>query len=190
MSARVLVVPGSNRSASLNRKLAQAAALELANRGAIVTQISLSDYPLPVYDGDLEAEQGVPKAATRLIGQFLDHEAVLIVSPEYNAGIPPVLKNTIDWMSRGDGAPFKDRVFALAAASPGRFGGLRGLMMLRQTLGLGLGALIIPEQFLLPAANKAFNNDGSLADDANPKALQAMLKSLLHAARQMSMTRN
>ncbi len=186
MSARVLVVPGSNRAASLNRKLASAAAAELASQGAHVTLISLSDYPLPVYDGDLEAEQGQPAAATRLIGQFQDHDAVLMVSPEYNAGVSPLVKNTIDWMSRGDGTPFKDCVFALAAASPGRFGGLRGLMMLRQTLGLGLGALIIPEQFLLPAANQAFHDDGRLSDDANPKALAAMLKSLLYAARQLT----
>jgi NAD(P)H-dependent FMN reductase len=190
MSVRVLIVPGSNRAESLNRKLANAAASELAGRGAIVTLISLSDFEMPIYDGDLETEQGRPAAADRLIELFLDHDAVLIVSPEYNAGIPPLLKNVIDWMSRGEEHPFKERVFALAAASPGRFGGLRGLMMLRQTLGLGLGALIIPEQFLLPGARQAFNEDGSLTDDANPKMLQAMVKSLLYAARKMKPIKN
>ena len=185
MSVRVLVIPGSNRAESFNRKLANAAASELAGRGAIVTLISLSDFPLPIYDADLEAEKGLPAPAARLIELFNDHDAVLFVSPEYNAGIPPLLKNTIDWISRGEGNPFKDRVFALAAASPGRFGGLRGRIMLRQTLGLGLGALIIPEQFLLPGARQAFNADGTLAEAANPKMLQTMVKALLYAARQM-----
>jgi NAD(P)H-dependent FMN reductase len=98
--------------------------------------------------------------------------------------------NTIAWLSRGDAKPFKERVFALAAASPGRFGGLRGLMTVRQSLGLGLGALVIPEQFLLPGATRAFNEDGSLAEDANPKALQTMIKALLYAARQMKPIKN
>ena len=190
MSVRVLVVPGSNRAASLNRKLAGAAASELAGQGAIVTLICLSDYLLPLYDGDLEAEKGVPAAAGRLVEQFQDHDAVLVVSPEYNAGISPLLKNTIDWMSRTDGAPFRNRVFALAAASPGRFGGMRGLMMLRQTLGLGLGALIIPEQFLLPGANRAFNEDGSLGEAANPEAFETMIRALMRAAGQMKPGRN
>jgi len=190
MNARVLVVPGSSRTESLNRKLASAAARELAARGAVVTLISLADYPMPIYDGDLEAEKGLPAAAGRLIDLFCDHDAVLFVTPEYNGGPTPLLVNTIAWLSRGDAKPFKERVFALAAASPGRFGGLRGLMTVRQSLGLGLGALIIPEQFLLPGANRAFNEDGSLAEDANPKALQAMVKALLYAARQMKPIKN
>lgn len=184
MTVRVLVVPGSNRSASLNRKLAAAAAAELAAQGAIVTRISLSDYPLPIYDGDLEIESGRPVEAGRLIDLFESHDGVLIVSPEYNAGITPLLKNTLDWMSRGDGEPFRNRVFALAGASPGRFGGMRGLIMLRQTLGIGLGALIIPEQFLLPGARSAFNDDGTIAETANPAALKKMIRALIRAAGQ------
>ena len=185
MSVRVLVVPGSNRSASLNRKLASAAAAELAEQGAIVTRISLSDYPLPIYDGDLEAETGRPEEAGRLIEQFESHHGVLIVSPEYNAGITPLLKNTLDWMSRGEGDPFRNRVFAIASASPGRFGGIRGLMMLRQTLGIGLGALIIPEQFVLSGAGRAFDEDGSIAETANPAAFRAMVRALVRAADQL-----
>ncbi len=184
MSVRVLVVPGSNRPASLNRKLASAAAVELAEQGAIVTRISLSDYPLPIYDGDLEAETGRPEEAGRLIEQFESHDGVLIVSPEYNAGITPLLKNTLDWMSRGEGEPFRNRVFAIASASPGRFGGMRGLMMLRQTLGIGLGALIIPEQFVLPGAGGAFDEDGSIAETANPAAFRAMVRALIRTADQ------
>lgn len=190
MSVRVLIVPGSNRSESLNKKLANAAASELAGLGAIVTLISLADYPLPIYDANLEAEKGLPAEAGKLKDLLADHDAVLVVSPEYNGGIPPVLKNAIDWMSRGEENLFKGKVFALASASPGRFGGMRGLIMLRQTLGIALGALIIPEQFVLPAANKAFDDDGSLVEKASPNLLQAMVKSLIFTARQMNPVKN
>lgn len=186
MSVRILIVPGSNRAESYNKKLANVAAGELADMGAIVTLISLADYPLPIFDADLEKEKGQPAEAGKLKDLLADHDAVLFVSPEYNGGIPPVLKNAIDWMSRGEKNLFKSKVTGLASASPGRFGGMRGLIMLRQTLGIALGAFVIPEQFVLSAANKAFDEDGKLEDHANPKMLTAMLKSLIFTARQLN----
>ena len=122
---KVLIVPGSNRSASLNVKLAGHIARELSLLGADATRISLADYPMPIYDGDDEAANGIPEPARKLIAQFKAHDAVVIVSPEYNGSIPGLLKNTIDWMSRDGVAPFRDRVFAIAAASPGALGGMR-----------------------------------------------------------------
>ena len=179
---KVLIVPGSNRLASLNVKLAGYIARELTLMGAHATRISLADYPMPIYDGDDEAQNGIPGPARKLIAQFKAHDAVVIVSPEYNGSIPGLLKNAIDWMSRDGVAPFRDRVFAIAAASPGALGGMRVLLALRQCLGFALGALIIPEQFSLPAANKAFDDNGALNDEQRAKFLTAMLTGLIERA--------
>ena len=101
MSAlKILVIPGSLRSGSLNAKLAAAAAHEFAQAGAEVTRISLSDFPLPIYDGDLQSKSGVPKHAVNLKRMMSAHHGVLIVTPEYNSSVPPLLKNTIDWVTR------------------------------------------------------------------------------------------
>jgi NAD(P)H-dependent FMN reductase len=123
----------------------------------------------------------VPAPAVGLARQFAAHDAILLVSPEYNAGISPLMKNAIDWISRVREAglkPFEDRVFALASASPGNFGGLRGLISLRQSLELGLGALVIPEQFILQRARDAFDAEGDFADADVSGRLARMLDAL------------
>src|SRR3954463_15403322 len=143
MSAlKVLVIPGSLRSGSLNAKLAAAAAQEFVRAGVGVTRISLGDFPLPIYDGDLQSKSGVPKHAVNLKRMIGAHHGVLIVTPEYNSSLPPLLKNAIDWVSRVQdahetrGQVFRERAFAIAAASGGRLGGTRCLAALR----LGFGA--------------------------------------------------
>ena len=101
MSAlKILVIPGSLRSGSLNAKLAAVAAYEFAQAGAEVTRISLADFPLPIYDGDLQAKSGVPKHAVNLKRMIGAHHGVLIVTPEYNSSVPALVKNTIDWVTR------------------------------------------------------------------------------------------
>src|SRR4051812_1506672 len=127
MSAlKILVIPGSLRSGSLNVKLAAAAAQQLVRAGAEVTRISLGDFPLPIYDGDLQTRSGAPKNAVDLKRMIGIHHGVLIVSPEYNSSLPPLLKNAIDWVSRVQdghetrGQVFRERAFAIAAASAGR----------------------------------------------------------------------
>ncbi|MBZ8133617.1 NADPH-dependent FMN reductase [Afifella sp. IM 167] len=183
MPVRVLVVPGSFRSGSLNTRLAGLATKKLALRGADVTRISLGDYALPIYDGDLEEREGVPANAKALARHFTAHDAVLIVSPEYNASIPPVLSNAFDWMSRDGVKPFRDRVFGLACASAGHFGGVRVALALRQMLeASGLGALVIPEHFLLPNGGEAFDEQEELRDRAADKRLEAMLRALIERA--------
>ena len=124
MSAlKILVIPGSLRTGSLNAKLAAVAAHEFAQAGAEVTRISLVDFPLPIYDGDLQAKSGVPKHAVNLKRMIGAHHGVLIVTPEYNSSVPPLVKNTIDWVSRVQdahetrGQVFRERAFAIAAAS-------------------------------------------------------------------------
>src|SRR3981189_586609 len=137
---KILVIPGSLRSGSLNGGLAAAAAHELAQSGVEVTRISLSDFALPIYDGDLQGRSGVPKNAINLKRMIGAHHGVLIVTPEYNSSVPALVKNTIDWESRvqdvheGRGDVFKGRVFAIAAASGGRLGGTRALAALRLVL--------------------------------------------------------
>ncbi|WP_322786483.1 NADPH-dependent FMN reductase [Afifella pfennigii] len=190
MAVRVLVVPGSFRTGSLNTRLAALATKKLALRGAEVRRISLADYQMPIYNGDLEKESGTPAAAQKLAEQFMAHDAVLLVSPEYNASIPPVLSNAIDWMSRDGVAPFRDRVFALAAASPGPFGGVRVALALRQMLeASGLGALVIPEHFLLTFAGEAFAENEELKDAAADKRLEAVLRALIERATALKLSR-
>lgn len=169
-TTRLLFVAGSTRQGSLNKRLAKLG-VEIANANGIhSTFADLGDYPMPLYDGDLEEREGPPENARKLKALFEVHHGIFIVSPEYNASIPPLLKNALDWVSRirDEGEPplavFKTRVFAIGSASPGAFGGIRGLTVLRQTLEIGTGALVLPDQFAVPRASTAFSDDGRLID--------------------------
>src|ERR1700735_968979 len=128
---KILVIPGSLRTGSLNAKLAAVAAHQFAQAGAEVTRLSLADFPLPIYDGDLQTKSGVPKHAVDLKRMIGTHHGVLIVTPEYNSSVPPLLKNAIDWVSRvqdaheARGQAFRGRAFGVAGASGGRLRGAR-----------------------------------------------------------------
>jgi NAD(P)H-dependent FMN reductase len=184
----ILVFAGSIRTGSFNGKLAARAAVELAEAGAEVTHVSLADYPMPLYDGDMEAAEGVPDAAGALTYLMSQHQGVFIACPEYNGSITPLLKNTLDWVSRvkvPDQPPlvmFRKAVFALGSASPGALGGLRSLMHTRHTLTLGLGALVIPEQVAVGNAAHAFAEDGSLTDPRVAGMLKTACQKLVVAA--------
>ena len=186
---KILVIPGSTRTGSHNVKLAALAVKELTLIDADVTRISLQDYPLPIYDADLDARSGQPASAVQLKQMIMAHHGVFIASPEYSASVTPLLKNAIDWVSRvrerGDPtyAAFKGRVFAIASASPGRAGGLRSLMALRQILELGCGALVIPEQVAIPNAEQAFDANDEIADLGLANLLRAELARLVDMAR-------
>jgi NAD(P)H-dependent FMN reductase len=188
---KILVLPGSTRTGSYNIKLAALAAKELTLIDADVTRISLADYPLPLYEGDLESKAGAPANALRLKQMIMAHHGVFIASPEYSASVTPILKNAIDWVSRvrerGDPtyAAFKGRVFAISSASPGRAGGLRSLMALRQILELGCGALVIPEQVAIPQADNAFDDMDNIIDIATANLFHAQLARLVDMARLM-----
>lgn len=179
---RILVLGGSIRTGSWSAKLAALAAKELAVLDADVSLISLADFALPIYDGDLEAEQGVPEPAKKLRAMMNAHRGVYIATPEYNASVPPLLKNTIDWVSRsgaGGEDPFRRCVFALGATSNGRFGGYRALMALRQVLELGLQALVLPNQVALSHVGQAFDESGNLKDEMVAKLLHTSLTRLI-----------
>jgi chromate reductase len=186
---KILVLPGSTRVGSYNVKLAALAMKELTLIDADVTRISLADYELPIYDADLDARAGPPANALRLKQMISAHHGVFIASPEYSASVSPLLKNAIDWVSRvrerGDPtyAAFKDRVFAIASASPERAGGLRSLMALRQILELGCGALVIPEQVAIPYAERAFDAMDNIVDTGTANLLRVELARLVDMAR-------
>jgi chromate reductase len=187
MPARVLVFSGSARKGSLNQRLADVAARVIGEAGGAVTRLSLRDYPLPIYDGDEEQAGGPPENAQKLHEIFRSHEGLFIASPEYNAGVTPLLKNTIDWVSRvrdhgGQAAAFGRPVFALGSASPGGLGAYRSLMMLRQTLTLGLAATVLPAMVSVPAAHEAFDEAGNLKSERSTKSLKALAAQLVEAA--------
>ncbi len=188
---KILVIPGSLRTGSFNARLAAAVVKELALLDVDVTLISLADYPLPIYDGDFEASSGVPKMAVDLKRMIGAHQGVFIASPEYNSSVPPLLKNAIDWVSRvrdrneSFGQVFRERAFAIGAASDGKFGGLRVLMALRQILALGCGATVIPKQMALSFADEAFDEIGGLRDPADAELLRATLRQLIDTAQRM-----
>jgi NAD(P)H-dependent FMN reductase len=182
MTTRILCFAGSARRDSLNKKLARAAATAVREAGADATFIDLVDYPLPIYDGDLEAEQGAPAAARELAGLVRSHHGLLIASPENNASVSSLLKNTIDWLSRiKEVDVLGGQVAALAAASPGAFGGVRGLYHLRAMLNT-LGCEVIATQLVLPRAHQAFDAEGRLADPRSREQLARLARRLMQTA--------
>jgi NAD(P)H-dependent FMN reductase len=191
MSAlKILVVPGSLRTGSLNAKLAAAAAQELVRAGAEVTRISLGDFPLPIYDGDLQSKSGAPKNAVNLKRMIGAHHGVLIVTPEYNSSLPPLLKNAIDWVSRVQdahetrGQVFRERAFAITAASGGRLGGTRCLAALRLVLA-ACQATVIPNQLALSFADQAYDDMDRLKHPGDIEALDAMVRQLIDVSQRM-----
>ncbi|MGE3148380.1 MAG: NADPH-dependent FMN reductase [Pseudorhodoplanes sp.] len=191
MPPKILIFAGSIRTGSFNAQLAALAARELTLIGADVTLISLLDYPMPLYDADAEAQSGQPDNAIKLKRMMCAHQGVFIASPEYNASVTPLLKNTLDWVSRvrEDREPplsaFRNRVFAIGAASNGRYGGMRSLMALRQVLELGCGALVIPEQIAVARASEAFDELGNLGEESNARLLKLCVQRLHDMARQL-----
>jgi chromate reductase len=191
MSAlKILVIPGSLRTGSLNARLAAAAAYQFTQAGAEVTRLSLADFPLPIYDGDLQTKSGVPKNAVNLKRMIGAHHGVLIVTPEYNASVPPLVKNTIDWVTRVHdahetrGQVFRGRAFAIAAASESRLGGTRSLAALRVILS-ACQAMVIPNQLALSFASEAYNDMDRLKHPADIEALGALVRQLIDVSQRM-----
>ena len=175
---RLLAFAGSTRRDSYNKKLVRQAVMGAQAAGVEVTLIDLAEFPLPLFDEDLEKEQGLPANAQRLKTLFLSHAGFLIASPEYNSSISGVLKNVIDWVSRpvagaANLAEFKGKIAALMSASPGALGGLRGLVHLRAILG-NVGVLVLPDQVAIPEAFQAFDDSGKLKDIKKQEAVEKL----------------
>jgi NAD(P)H-dependent FMN reductase len=184
---RILALAGSLRTGSYNKKILSAAADGARAAGADVTRIDLRDFPLPVYDADLESGEGLPASAIRLKEHFKAADGLLIASPEYNSAISGTLKNVIDWVSRPAAGErplecFKGKVAALCSASPGALGGVRGLAVVRLILG-NIGVVVLPDQVSLPKAADAFDEDGNVLDPGRRKALMELGGALVHATR-------
>ena len=180
---RILAFGGSLRRDSYNHKLAAVAAQGARESGAEVTLIALPDFPMPVFDEDLEKASGMPEHAKRLKELFGKHEGLIISAPEYNSSITAALKNVLDWVSRAESddepplSAFAGKSAILCAASPGALGGLRGLVHVRAILG-NIGVTVLPDQVAVGKAYEAFTADGSLANEkqaAKVKGLGAQL---------------
>ncbi|HET7254525.1 MAG TPA: NAD(P)H-dependent oxidoreductase [Xanthobacteraceae bacterium] len=186
---RILVIPGSLRAKSYNVRLAALASKQLTLADADVTRISLVDYPLPIYDADTAEESGPPHNAFRLKQLMSAHQGIFIASPEYNASLTPLIKNTIDWISvireRGEPplAAYQNRVFALGGASPRRSGASHSLLALRQVLAVGCGALVLAEQVTVPNAEHAFDDMDELTDAGAANQLKVVVRKLVDTAR-------
>ena len=187
---KILVIPGSLRTGSLNVRLAAAASYQFAQAGADVTRISLADFPLPIYDGDLQSKSGVPKNALNLKRMIGAHHGVLVVTPEYNSSVPPLVKNTIDWVTRvqdgqeSRGQVFRGRAFAIAAASESRLGGTRSLAALRLIL-TACHAIVIPNQLALSFASEAYDDMDRLKHPTDIEALNALVRQLIDVSQRM-----
>jgi len=189
---RLLFFAGSTREGSYNRKLAMLAQYIATANGIEGVFVDLKDYPMPLYNGDLEVEQGPPQKAAEFKALLSEYQGVFIASPEYNSSVTPLLKNTIDWVTRvrakGETGleVYKTRVFAISGASPGYYGAMRSLLTLRQILVVGTGAMVIPQQLALPRAGDAFEEDGSLKDKAQQTLVKDVVEKLAVAAKRFA----
>lgn len=187
---KLLFMAGSARKQSFNKRLAKTAADLAKGKGATVEFIDLADYDMPIFNEDIESESGLPDAAKALKKKFQDCDGFFIACPEYNSSISPLLKNTIDWMTRPqeeNEAPlsaFKGKVAALASTSPGGLGGLRGLTIVRMLLG-NIGVHVIPTQLAVGGAFDVFDDNG-LVDEAKLKMLDAEIEEFVTTAHSLN----
>jgi chromate reductase len=189
---RLLFFAGSTREGSYNKRLARLAQHIAQANGIESVFVDLKDYSMPLYNGDLEAKEGPPVAAREFKALLGEYQGVFIASPEYNSSVTPLLKNTLDWVTRvrakGENGleVYKGRVFAISGASPGYYGAMRSLLHLRQILEVGIGAAVIPQQMALPRAGDAFDADDSLKDKAQQDMLKGVVEALAIAARKFA----
>jgi chromate reductase len=181
---KILAFAGSMREDSVNKKLIKIAVAGARKAGAETTLIDLSNYRMPLYDGDLEAKEGLPKLAQDLKKLMIEHDGLMIASPEYNSSISGVMKNVIDWVSRPeegektDLVAFRGKVVAIMSASPSGLGGLRGLVALRSMLE-NIHCMVLPQQVTVSHAYDAFNPNGQLKDVSLEERVLAQGKKLV-----------
>lgn len=183
MKPKILVFAGSLRTNSTNKKLARIAMKGAEKAGALVTYIDLKDFPLPVYDGDIEEKEGLPENALKLKELIGQSDGWIIASPEYNSSISGALKNVIDWVSR-QATPqevylscFIDKAALLLSASPSALGGLRGLVHLRAILQ-NVFTFVLARQKTIPNALEAFDDQGNLKNEKDQKIVENLGKEL------------
>jgi chromate reductase, NAD(P)H dehydrogenase (quinone) len=168
---RIATLCGSLRAGSYNRKLLALAEAELAKLPVEIDHLDLRDFPLPLYDGDIEAEQGLPPEAWKLKARIAAAQGVILVSPEYNGGIPGTLKNAIDWTSRGENQPWTGKVVGLMGATTGMWGTQRMMPQLRQAFQI-LNAIVISQQINVREAKKIWDENGNLLNPKLPALIE------------------
>ena len=179
---KILAFAGSLQKDSLNKKTVLIAAEGARKADAEVTFIDLKEFPVPMYDGDLETENGLPEHAIRLQELMLANDGFLIASPEYNSGISGTFKNYIDWTSRGRGelkagACYDGKFASIMSASPGGLGGIRALPNVRTILA-SMGVHVLAEDFALGKAHEAFDDDGNAKAEFVQNALEKLGRNL------------
>lgn len=188
---KILVFAGSARKNSLNKKLAKLAANLVDDAGAEATYIDLKDFEMPLYDGDLEEENGIPENAKKLKQLFVESDGLFIASPEYNACLSPLLKNALDWISRPHEeneiplVAFKGKVAALGSVSPGALGGVRGLGVIRAMLS-NIGVVVTPSQVAIGSGFEAFEENGQLVNERQSGMLKSMVAELVSISSQLA----
>lgn len=188
MTVKLLGFDGSGRKGSMNRKLLELVSDEAKALGAEVTLINLTDYDIPLYNGDLEAEQGLPKDIIALKKLFNEQDGFLIASPEYNGSFSPLLKNTIDWLTR-PGAddsvprqPLAGKLVGLMAAAPGQLKGLRGIYQLN-TLLFGINATVLGEIVAIGHYGQNFDEQGQLKEEKDQAAVKKLANRIVKLAK-------
>jgi chromate reductase, NAD(P)H dehydrogenase (quinone) len=186
---KILAFAGSLRTGSFNKKVIKIAAEGARAAGAEIMLVDLRDFPMPVYDADLEAASGIPEPAKRLKKLFIEHDGLMISTPEYNSSIPGTLKNVLDWVSRSDPGEgpltaYAGKTAVLMSASPGGLGGVRSLNELRRMLG-NIKVLVLPDSVSVSKAGEAFNPDDSLKDAKQAAAVQKLGKVLAETLKKL-----
>ncbi|KQN73648.1 NADPH-dependent FMN reductase [Devosia sp. Leaf64] len=176
-----LTLSGSIRQGSYNRVLQKHMGRALTQAGVAVTEIDLSDFPMPIFNEDLEAEN-VPEAAVRLAEMWRSHDIVFIASPEYNGGPSPLIVNTITWLSRQKPSPFRNAVFGIGGVSSGKYGTIWGLSHLRESL-TKVGTLVVPTLLGIGPAEGAFDENGDPTEKPIIRKVEQMVTELTSFSR-------
>ncbi|WP_394754806.1 NADPH-dependent FMN reductase [Crenothrix sp.] len=189
--SKILAFAGSTRKDSFNKKLVKIAAIGAETVGAEVNFIDLADFPMPLFDQDLEQKDGMPSHAKRFKNLLIAHDGFLIASPEYNSAFSAVLKNTIDWASRSEPTDetsliaFQGKMAGIMATSPSALGGMRGLVHLRLLLS-NIGVTVLPQQQTIPFALKAFDDKDALIDTTQHQAVMNLGIKLAQTLKKLS----
>ncbi len=172
---------GSLRKDSINEVLRRHMSAKLRAAGVAVTDLDLADFEMPIFNQDLEAEH-TPEAAKRLAEMFRTHDIVLIISPEYNGGVTPLIANTVSWVSRQKPSPFRHAIFGIGGVSNGKYGTIFSLSHLRDSLSK-VGALVVPTLLGVGPYPAVFDAEGAPNESSIQWKVDQMVRELTHFSR-------